>query len=494
MVGFKRAFCLIIVISVGVGAFIYSTHIFDEKNELSLSSSLSNLNTPSNNQAEYLIAACSLTYSVFFKIGDSDEIKGNLVVRRFPLDTDVIIQFINSENGASSPPAIIETKQNLYSGIKVSNSVDSASISGLIQLYALIQWSNGIAKTTEQDNNGLMEVTYNSDYSSKSKSGYQNTTNKITINGNSSAIKNDNGCFHKTIEGEDIYTIKHPIDKKDYRYTSSYKYHLVKESITDLPGWMKKNKQAINDYVLNFQMKIVENTEKPTLKNLNEALKKNNRGELKSAILLALKDEEFVTNFLSKILSDPNSLNKELSIDIIMYMSHADSELTQRAILTLLKNTEILPLDYALQAAITLGEFSDIKAPSYMFVALDLFKNTDQNEVIRSAIISSLGRMANKIQTTDPSVSDEITSSLTSKLSEASANTTDSIYLLDALSNVTSNSEEVLDVTKSYLKEDSSPLFKRAVQVYMKNGGQGYLDDVLRTTEDTGKQTILITA
>jgi len=494
MVRFKTVVSIIVSIIVGVSVFKFSTYQVEDKSELVLSPLSTNKSTPSDDQEDQSISGCAQTYSISLKIGDSDVIKGNLALRRFPLDTDVMIQFTNIENGESSPPGIIETTQNLYSGIRVSDNLDKASISGLIQLYALMQWSNGLAKTTEHDNNGLMAVAYNSDYLSKSKSGYINTTKNIAITGKSSAVKSDNGCFHKIIKGEDTYKIKHPVNRSEYTYTSLYKYSLTNENMDNLPVWMKGSKQDIESYVLNFKMKAFETRKQMTLSQLNEVFKKNNRSDLKSAILLALKDEGFVTEFISKLISDPDSLNTELSIDIIMYMSHADTNLTQRAILTLLENSDVLPLDFALQSAITAGEFSGIKDPSYANVAFDLFQNTDNNDVIRSAIISSLGRMVNKIQEESPSLASDITSSLTTKLSEVSSNNTDSLYLLDALSNAKVNSEEVLTVTEPYLTDDSAPVFKRAVSVYMKSGGQGYLEDLLESTEDSGKQSILITA
>lgn len=445
------------------------------------------------------ILACSALYSVEFTTDGKSKIIGDLALHRFPLSTDVAIQFINLSNNEKSPPAIISTRNNIYFDINISRNAELVSRSSLIQLYTQMQWSTDTHQISEKDANGWLTVSYDKSGLIKKKHGYRNPSQKVSIEGEAVLVKSNTHCFNDGIKGMDTYRIKHPVNGKDYSYDTKYSYQLSSKSLVDLPNWMAMSKSEAEYFVTSYAASLPSGSEKKgvkykTISDLNDLFKKNNHADIKASILKALENEEFIDDFISRMLNAPDELNSDLAADIIMYMSHADTELSQNAILTLLENASMLPINHALQAAITLGEFSDIKISSYPDVVLQTFGDYQVNEVVRSASVSSLGRMAKKLLHTNSDLASGITSSLLSKLSLVTNEDSDSAYLLDALSNTRSSDPEVLKISRDFLASNNDAIYKRAVTTYVNSGERDYISALLTDTSDFNRQSTIIMA
>lgn len=446
------------------------------------------------------IEDCTAEYDVMFKIDDIRHIEGVLRLRRFVEKSNVAMEFSSKDANTLFPPALIDLDSNgFYNEIQFPENTPSDVANTLIQLFTQIQWATKEGQYHEKDANGIATTSYPKSIDTKKIFGYEHTNNKIKYSGSATRLSNINSCFSEEVNGKGEYHVKHPISGEEASFKLTYNYVAKEHGLASIPEWMNTEFGYAQEYISNYKIVLDSNSittrtneQTPTLKQISDSYERVSRAELRTSIINALAHEDFITNFIDTLLESPDSFDEQLALDIIMYMSHVDSILTQEAILTLVENSIYLPVNFALQSAISMGEFSDIKVLHYKDVALDAFFNQDVNDIVRSASVSSLGRMANKIRINNPSLSKDITLTFINELERMSKNDINSAYMLDSLANTNATSNAVLQTAINFSKSEQLPTFERAMNVIVISGNEQYAQDVLTTTLPTNKQALII--
>lgn len=442
---------------------------------------------------------CSVFYKVTYSV-NQEEYEGYLEMRYFSNQNVLAIAF--RQSGIEFPPALIYlTNHHTYDSLYMPPHTSTELRNGLVQAFTQMQWSSDHQVSHEKDSNGYYKVTYSSNGHTKTRQGYERKNDsklgRISFSGTTQrrmTAADRSLCSVSEVTGHDNYTVTANEQQPNQHLVLKYHYQKQNPDPRLLVDWLSWDYPEIKQYIDNYQIALSDMPKEPVELSWEEFRQQASvlsTQQRRHAIMAALGNQAFLNDFIASLL-DGDVI--EYAQDIIMYMSHKDTLQTQTAILTLLQLAEQLPEDLALQAAITAGEFSNIKDEAYSAVLLESFERESLYDPIRSAAISSLGRMSAKTMAESPTRAATINRQLSLKLQGKPLDSGDTAYLLDALSNSRSDDAIIFSESERFLESDFLPVFQRAADVAVSSGNGSYLENKLRQTQNVEKQSVMLLA